>query len=326
MKNYFPRTALVTWFVACIASAPTGFAQAEQIALAGPDWEARALGRMVNQPIRANTNEPLSHVVDYLVEPVSGQLRYAVVPSGRGPEGETFRLVPIAALDPSSNEQGLKIRIDRWRWDQVGTLTQGWLRDRVSMDASHRHRIAQQFGGHEALPDDGATVMLVRASSLKGKVIQSGRDQLATIRDIAIDLPHRVVWALVNPRTRGVGTEQNYLFPFSGMQIPADDRGVITSTIARNAFRSEQPLTPTGFPGAAAGGQQLRGTVNLVEQALQNVPSIPRGNVQVVPESRIVLRGTVENEQQKTEAHRAAIQAAPGVRVDNEITVRSRWQ
>jgi hypothetical protein len=37
-----------------------------------------------------------------------------------------------------------------------------------------------------------------------------------------------------------------------------------------------------------------------------------------------VLRGSVDNQQKKLDIERTAVQAAPGVPIDNQITVR-RW-
>jgi hypothetical protein len=43
-----------------------------------------------------------------------------------------------------------------------------------------------------------------------------------------------------------------------------------------------------------------------------------------VAEPRIVLRGSVTSEQQKAEIQNTAQQAAPGVAIENQLTVR-RW-
>ncbi|MDO8544340.1 MAG: BON domain-containing protein [Opitutaceae bacterium] len=60
-----------------------------------------------------------------------------------------------------------------------------------------------------------------------------------------------------------------------------------------------------------------------VRQAIDRDQSI-QGSVQVIPESRIVLQGSVPSEQKKNEIEQAARQAAPGVRIDSNLTVR-QW-
>jgi hypothetical protein len=287
------------------------------------DWEQATLGKMTGQTIRASNDESISTVADYLIEPHSGQLRYAIVPSGSGAGGMTFRLVPMAALDPAaSNSQSLKLRIDRAQWDRVGTLTNDWLRDHVWIDNEHRQRIAQQFSVSGALPGQGSTVELVRASSLKGRPLVSGQDNLGTISDVVIDVANKAAWALVRTPDTQPGGGRNYLFPLDRAEIHAD-RGAIKTSLTRNDFAAAQPeLAPTGF---SSSGQNMSGVVTAIQQATQNVAGVAPGNVQVVQEGRIVLRGTVSSEQQKAEVLRAASQAAPGVRVDSELTVRAPW-
>jgi hypothetical protein len=296
---------------------------AQSVQLASPDTERNALSRMAGQTIRAANDEPISTVADYLIEPRSGDLRYLIVPSGRGAGGETYRLVPVAALDPAaSNAQSVKLRIDRARWDQVGTLTQDWLREQVSIDTAHRQRLAQQFGVTSPLPGEGTTVELIRASSLKGRAIQAGNETLGTVSDVIIDLPNGVAWALVSAAGNMPNAGRNYLFPFDRTQISAG-RGPITTSLSRNDFAGTQAMpTPTGFP---SGGQNMNGVVSSIQQAVQGIPGMAPGSVQAVSEGRIVLRGTVTSEQQKAEVLRVASQAAPGVRVDNELVVRAPW-
>jgi hypothetical protein len=132
-----------------------------------------------------------------------------------------------------------------------------------------------------------------------------------------IDFHNRHAAPLVKTSGVAAGSEQKVLVPFHRLQMSSDQsQGAITANVTRAEL---QQLTPTGYASGQY-QQDARSAAAAVQQALQNVS---QGSVQVIPESRLVLRGTVDSEQKKSEIEQAARQAAPGVRVDSQITVQT---
>lgn len=315
-------------FAFCVAPVNVARAQNQQtqaqLEMLTPQAEAFTLGKLAGKPLRGAQQEQFSTIHDFLIEPQSGRVHFALSPSG----SNTFRIVPMSAIDVVGNNE-LALRIDRGQWDRVGTLTDQQLQGRVSVDEAHQRRLMDQFSLGQA---DAAVGGLIRASTLKGREMRAGNDQLGTVEDVVIDFHNKIAAPVVKVTSNFAGSEQRFLVPFHRLQL-SDGAAPITTSLTRNDFRqlrwqAQGSPTPTGYPGGQAG--QFRQTFQptaqaavAIQQSLAQNQAIPQGSVQVIPESRIVLRGTVSNAQQKAQIEQQAQQAAAGVRVDSEIQVRN---
>lgn len=305
-----PLAAQSTW-------GPRGFGPVA-VQPVSPETENFALTKLAEKPVLSSSQEPLSTITDFLIDPRTGRAAFALVPSG----SDTFRLVPLTAV--TANPDGaLVLRIDRAQWDKVGTITAAELKGRVTLNAEHQQRLAQQFSLGQPLDPQGLDALL-RATSLRGQAIRSGNDQAGTIDDVAIDIARQIAAPIVKSSAAFTGSEQKFLLPFAQLQI-VEGQNAFTTRLGRAQFQQAQAfLSPTGPSNApfTSSSPAPLGVATAIQQAI--VRSGAQGSVQAVPESRVVLRGTVESEQKKTEIENAARQAAPGVRVDSELTVR-RW-
>jgi sporulation protein YlmC with PRC-barrel domain len=273
------------------------------------------LSKLTGKPVRGAHQEELGTIADYLIEPQSGRIHFAVVPSG----SNTFRVVPMRALQPQSG--GFSTQRARAEWDRVGTLTAQQLSGVVTIDDSHQQRLAQQF----ALPNaDSAAHGLVRAGSLRGRELRAGNQPLGFVEDVVIDYNNQIATPVL--ATSVGGSQQRYIVPMTRLQV-GGTQGAIMTSLSPNEFRQAGwlAMAPTGQDrrGFGQGNRPAGSAVNAVQQALERDAALPRGTVQVVPENRLVLRGTVENEQKKAEVERAAQQAAPGMQIENQLGVRN---
>lgn len=308
------------------AAAPAVYAQDPnagglQLEVVTPVTETLALSRIVGRPLHAANDEQLTTITDFLIDPQSGRVHFALAGSGSGPRGETFRIIPMAALQSSPGNDKFTLRMDRNRWDQVGTLLESRLQGKIKINQEHQERLSRQFAlGGQPAPE----VELMRASQFKGRAIRSGNEQVGTVEDVAVNLHQHIAAPMVAPAGGFAAGGTKFLIPFPQLQLGEQAQGAITTTLTRADFHRLQPgLSPTGQSSAAFGQATSIGYVaTAVQQALSRDPSFATSGVQVIPESRIVLRGSVENQQKKAELERAAQQAAAGVRVDSEITVR----
>lgn len=295
--------------------------------VASADTDSFALSQHVGKPLRGSNQEQLGTISDFLIDPKSGQVRFVVVPSGAGEGGETFRLVPMAALQSTMGTDGLTARIDKSKWDQVGTMTQQELPSRVTLNTDQLQRLSQQFG-LTGSAQETTTGELVRASSLKGQALRSGNDQVGTIEEVAIDVPRRMAAAVVKSSSAFTGSEQKFLVPFQQLQWSGEPSAGVTTTLTRNQFQQAQSaLSPTGFTGApfSRGGpppQAVQAAQTAVQQAVNQAAG--SAGVQVAAETKLVLQGTVDSEQKRSEVERAAQQAAAGIPIDNKVTVKNQ--
>lgn len=306
------------------AQAPAAWEQHRQSApmpvrLATGESDAFSLSQLAGKPVRGANQEQLGTVSDFLIDPPSGALMFAIVPSGGGGAGETFRLLPMTAVNPSSGNDGLNVWVNQDQWNRVGTLTQAEIPARFTMNTEHLQRLASQFSvaGMPA-PNVGATGELVRASALKGQAVRSGNDALGTVDDVMIDVRRRLAAAVVKASGGFMGNEQRYIVSFG--QLKAADGGAgLATTLGRNEF-AQATSGQTGYNSAQF---NQAGGAHPAHAAVQQAVSQAAGpNVQVVPETKLVLRGTVDSDNKRIDAERAAVYAAPGMRVENQIEVR----
>lgn len=276
-----------------------------------------SFGQVSGKPLRSANREELGTVTDFLIDPQSGQVRFAVVPSGGDPSNPGFRLVPLAALDAAAGGDGFTLRLDRGQWDQAGTITEREMQGKFTLNSEHQDRLNRQFALANQTAASG-DLEVVRASQLRGQTVRANNDALGNISDVLIDSARQTAAIVLQP----TGSAQSFIVTFPRLQFGANGQAGLTTNLSRADFQSAG-LTPTGFASGQNPGDNMA-AVNSAASAVQQTLARTAGGagVQVVPESRIVLRGAVPNQQKKSELERAAAQAAPGVRIDSELTVR----
>ena len=326
-----------------------------------PETESFSLSKFAGKPLRGANREQLGTVSDFLLETETGRIRYAVVPAG----SDTFRLVPVEALDRMSTNEALVVRtnLSRDQWNRIGTITEVELPGRLSLTADQMQRAAQAFGIYPAV---GASNDMTRASKWKGQTVHTGGYQLGSVDDVIVDIPSRTAAALVRT-TGGYPTNTKFVVPFDRLQLTGDGNAPISTTLTRADFQAAQgAFQPTGATSAQYGqyGQQASApqygeqpsygqipqhppqtttsqygqtgtyasnasaaaTAATVQQAILRDASLQYGSsVQVVPETRLVLRGTAQSEAQRQAIENTARQSAPNATIENQITVQGRY-
>jgi hypothetical protein len=324
MKTYsFKRTTLAC-LTACalgIGGAAALHAQGPQLQIAPAQPETGSIANLLGQPLRGAQQEDFGTVADFLVNPQTGRIHFVMATTGAGPSGQTYRVVPMDAFSSTAPNQ-LTLGLGQAQWEQVGTLTESQLQGNISLDQEHLQRLSRQFSLGQQ-PDSESAASLVRVTQVKGKEVRSGNESLGRIEDIVVDVHHRAAVPVMAATGSLAASGQKYIVPFTELQF-TEGQGTITTALTRADFQNLQP-TPTGYPSSQFGQQPANSAVTAVQQALAQNPSLAASGVQVVPETRIVLRGTVENNAKKAEIEQAARQAAAGVQVDSELTVRGWW-
>ncbi|HUR59488.1 MAG TPA: PRC-barrel domain-containing protein [Opitutaceae bacterium] len=311
-----------------------------------PETENFGLNKFAGKPLRGANQEQLGTVSDFLLETESGKIRYALVPAS----AESFRLVPVGALDRTSSNEALVVRISRDQWNRVGTLTEVELPGRLTLSADQEQRSAQAFGVYG--PAAGTSNDLTRASKWKGQTVHTGGYQLGSVDDIIVDIPSRTAAALVRT-TGGYPANVKFVVPFDRLQLTGDGNAPISTTLTRADFQTAQgAFQPTGATSTQYGQQPSYGQIpqhapqapatqygqpngsnasdassaaTTVQQALSRNPSLRYGaGIQVQPETRLVLRGVAQNESQRQAIENTARQSAPNMVIENQITLQGR--
>lgn len=296
------------------------------VQVATPEAKAFSLAAMADKPIRSPAQEILGTLTDFLIDPRTGKVEFAVVPSGVNAAGETYRLIPAGALELNNAAEGLRAKINQAQWQQVEDIPDRQLRGSITLNPTQRQRLDQQFGLTSS-SDPRMQTTLVRTSELRGKTLQTWGQQLGVLQDVAVDVRHQIAGALVNSTDSALGAAQTFLVAFPHLQVGRPEQSTINTPLTAAHFQQAQqaqvglPTGPNSSPFASTGPAGDT-AATAVRQALDRNPAWARANVQVVPETRIRLHGTVPDEQTRSNIERTAKEAAPGLRVDNHITVQ----
>lgn len=312
-------------------SQPSGRGRVQRI---NPRAESFGLQRMAGRPVRSRNGEQLSTVTDFLVDPQTGRVHFAILPSGAGPHGMTYRIVPISAF-VGADEGALILGLDRAQWDRVGTIEEPLLKDRVTIDVDHQERLSRQLGlSRKEVYDGRGPAELVRATSLRGESIRWGNGQRNRVDDVVVDVTRHEFAIVLSMEGASAGAgrgDQRFVVGFQ--QLGKREGGGWVSKLTREDFQVPEPVVSAGEergrryesndPRYRDQPADVSAEANAVKQAFDH--SWARGRVEVIPErSRLVLRGMLDSEQERAEIEQLAMRAAPGIRIENQIALRRR--
>ncbi len=117
-----------------------------KLQLAPDDIEDRSVQKIDGQKVRGAGGEDLGNVKDFLIEPKSGKVAFAVVASGGllG-MGETLRLVPFASLQRTTDEKGFTMSVTQDQWKEMPVVDRGdYDKGRFSVSAADQRQVRQQ--------------------------------------------------------------------------------------------------------------------------------------------------------------------------------------
>jgi sporulation protein YlmC with PRC-barrel domain len=162
----------------------------QPVELGTPQHHDFAVGHLAGQPVRAANQEELGKISDFLIDPQSGRVHFAVTTGG----GNIFRIVPMSALQPGSGSSGLKLALDRAQWDQINTMTEQELLNRVAIDSTRQQQLQQQFRLGAAEPP---AENLIRSMLLNEREVRAGNERVGKVDDVIIDFHNRICAPLV---------------------------------------------------------------------------------------------------------------------------------
>jgi len=337
------------------SSATSATIGSEQIQVASADAKDRGLRRYAGLEVRTDGGERLGTLKDFVIDAASGKIAYAIVSSsGVLGAGDSSHAVPVDAMQRSTAIDGFVIHIDPARWNDVPALSEDdFNAGRVSISTEQQRRLHELFETEPAATELAATssdaMQLQRASEIRGKAIQSGQQDVGDIEEIVIDLERGTAAALVEAANEFTAADSDYLVPLQRLNLASEDR-VVTTTLSPTDFEQAQSsrqslasvdrqspaqppidneqLSPTGrskeepAPELDVG---LAASARTVRKALDQDAALSSANVQVLPESgKLVLRGSVRDQDTKMSIERAARDAAADVTIENQITITSR--
>lgn len=330
------------------------------IRAAADNPHGRKAGELLGTDVYGNDDQKLGDLRDLLVDPRSGKITHAVVASGGILGfGANLRPVPIEAC--RQGEDRLAIGLDETRWEQAPVFTRDQLRSlnegtRMQEISSF---YGDETARPPQAEDRRTPAQLVLASDIRGKDVRQDDRKIGEIDDLIVRFESRTVSALFDAEDSFVDADHDFVVPLAQFQNFGRDDG-LTTRLSGADFAAASPTasvrastgsdhsyagagglyiwpetapTATGMSGPAvydvrrddraqADARASRAPVEEIRRAVQTEAPQVRREVRVeVEENKVVLRGTVPDENTKERIENRAEDAARGWDVESELRV-----
>jgi sporulation protein YlmC with PRC-barrel domain len=315
-------------------------AGAARLEVASSDAVDSSARKFAGQHVRSSDGRDLGTIKDFVVNTQSGRLACAIVSSGGFiGVGDQLHIVPAAALQRGTGNEGFTIAIAQADWNRVPTVREEQFEEgRLALGDSERQRLREVFPG--ATDDNNqSNATLLRASKIRGKGVRSTDGDVGDIEEVVLDFNNRSARALIDPKSDFTGTDQKFLVPFARLDLQSREQDPVMTTLSRDDFRTAQrgsasaatssgdSASPTGRSSAEQNPTMSAGmssAARAVREAIDRDPTLASANIRVVPQDeKLVLRGSVSTDELHDRAESVAERAANGVDVNNELSVRN---
>lgn len=271
MKTPFPRVRFASVAAAILALAGTDRAAAD-INAAHPDFAATSAIRVVSEqqyeefgfeklrgsPVRAADGRQLGRVRDLVIDPRSGDIRFALV-SGGGffGFGGDARLLPFEALIVDPRDRGFMTRLQQVDWELLPIVTQTDVKERrLALAADQRRNVerlrdqawARSFATLADADASSSRADHVFASSLFGKELHADNQEVGEVEDVFVDVQRGRAMAVVEIDPDFTGSEQDYLIPLKAVQVPAGETERVHTSLSAREFQQATGLAAASAP------------------------------------------------------------------------------
>lgn len=199
------------------------------------------LEKFDGKEVRSADGQKLGTISDFVVNPQTGQISFAVVSSGGfAGIGDKLRLVPVRSIQQAGAEQfGTELQSSDWATLPIVNerdLRQG----RIALSADQRQQLnprwSQEFATLSQDPQSTRRSVIL-ASELRDKSVHSGGREIAEVEDIAIDLRQGVATVLLETDSDFTGSDQYFVVPMNSLQLGMARNDPIITTLTQDDFR-----------------------------------------------------------------------------------------
>lgn len=324
--------------------------QTPATSVAYEDSRGRPASVLIGRDVVGVNDEKLGQLGDFIVDADSGRIIYSVVSSGgTSSAGGALRAVPFNAFVPELATNGLRMRLNveeaiwtkapRFDKHQLGRLSEGSM---LQEDIYHHYGLQPPL----KIQPGGQRLELVRETI--GKQLYRGEQTIGKVEDVIVHLNAQMAAVLFDPRDDFVGTDQKFILPFGSLTKIRNN--AFSTTLSLQDFTSAQvstdatwamstgsfsapylwpaygttatPLANTPPTIQSRGLSASRPPVDEIRQALATDAYTKWYQINVVAaHDRVILQGTVQDEDDKRRVESRASQSAGGWKIDNQLRI-----
>lgn len=303
---------------------------------------------LIGRDVFDANNRKLGQLDDFVIAADSGEILYGIVSTAAG-----LRAVPFGTLTPEQNPgtpMRLRLPVKETVWNDMPRFEKRQL-DQLRAGNAHQQDLYRRFDLQPIAAYPGEQQRLALASETAGKPLHRAGQVIGRIEDILVHFESQIATVLLVPSSPATDRQvvaQKYILPFYG--IAPSPSNEFTTTLSSQQFTAVQsPATPeqamsvptVGSPyqwsayGASATllaptpppfqGRDLsasRPPLREIRQALSADPHTRSAQVSVLAASdRVILRGHVQDEDDKRRVENRVAEAAGGWKIDNQLRI-----
>jgi sporulation protein YlmC with PRC-barrel domain len=310
--------------------------------------------RLKDSKLGAADGSAAGRFEDLVLDRRTGKVFYAILRSSGG-IGIGEKLYPVPAYDLKWQIEPAGLFVNR-KAEQLKSAPELAKRDAYELAQHKRGAEIQQFYGEQGntVADEGAWLSF--ASDLKGAEVRLGSETVGTIDDLIVSIPSQRASALVAADRNWMGAEAKLVVEFDKL-TPTSDREFtakltkqqlqhlaalnlddVQNLESAGVFKSDAELLASGTPSVTNQRTASSGTnapissaevapIAAVQTAILSGSNVAADAMRVqvrVESGRIVLSGTVRNEEAKAKIGQLAERAASGWVVENRLNAINR--
>lgn len=331
------------------ASTPATAPAAAETPAADSVARARQDHALIGREVFGTNNKKAGQLDDFVIASDSGDILYALVSTAAG-----LRAVPFSVLTPEQT-QGVPMRLrlatTDEAWNDVPRFEKRQL-DQLRAGTPQQQDLYRHFSLQPITAYPGEQQRLSLASEIVGKPLHRAGQVIGRVEDILVHFESRIATVLLAPseKTSDAAIAQKYILPFSGVapssateltttltprqftavQSPATPEQAMTAPTAGSPYQwsaygaSATLLAPTPPPFQGRDLSASRPPLQAIREALASDPNTRMATVNVLAGSdRVILRGYVQDEDDKRRVEARVGQVAGGWMIDNQLRIAS---
>lgn len=203
--------------------------------------------------VRGSDRKALGKLKDFLIDPPSGEVSYAVISSG----GSKLRLVPFRALKPDrEHATDFTVSITNAEWKGLGALDKADFKSGyITVSDGERRALAQRFEPGRSRDAASAyytrdiSAHLTRADILRDRsVFVAGNKRIGAIREVIVSWDTATASALFDPSWRFTNAKEKFVVPLNRYTFGTTKGERVMTALTRDDFEAMRAVTHEGGP------------------------------------------------------------------------------
>lgn len=226
------------------------------------DQSVRTIDQLAGRKLRDARGDQVGTVKDFLVDPTSGEVKFAVVSSGGfAGVGDTLHLMSFRSLSADVAKKDFTTDLTKEALNQAPVVKEEQFEENTITRAA-------SMSSHGVAANDRSAALL-RATKLDGREVKANGEKIARIKGLVVEPGASKAMALLEPSRRIGASDEKFLVPLNQLAIAGKGGRDITTQLSPADFQQAAQFDRTASVGGTA--KQSGNASDLSMRQSQNV-------------------------------------------------------